>query len=1193
MRLSPLDRKLLRDLWRLRWQTLAIALLVACGVAVAVMSFSAQRALVVAQAGFYAESRFADVFATARRIPASRVRDLARLDGVVAVDARIVEAGLMDVPGLARPATVRLVSLPVDEARALNRITLTAGRMPDPARADEAVALKTFMDAAGVSLGDRLDAVVNGRAFTFTVVGAALSPEYVYVPAQESFMPDDAHQAVIWAPAPCGGTGDGNGGHGQRHRRARGGGRLGSVSGAGARPAPRPLWRTRRLRPRGPGLPRLPGGRTQGTVHLRDDPASCLPAGGRGAGAPDRLAAGGGRARADRPLEGVRLPQRRGRLPYLRLAAIIGATGALAGGLAGVLLASAIVEQYREYFRFPVLEPRFHLAAFAGATAVAVTATLAGSLSAVRRAAALSPAVAMQPLRPAAYRKGLLDRWVRGPAVDQATRMIVRNLERFPGRAALATAGLAASLSLLVGTQFLFDSLDAVLDHTYFRSQRWNEAVGFAEARSIAALAEVGRLPGVYAAEPVRIVAARLEAGGRQELSRLVGVEPAAALQTPLDARGRPVPFRGDGLVLSEALAGRLGVREGALVRVEPVEGRPVAADMRILAVTRDYSGFAAYLPRRALNRLLEEGDVISGAQLLIAADARPEFYRAIESTPQVTGASSRDDTVASWRLAMAEAFRVMISFYVSFAAAIGFGVAYNTSRIALSERSRDLATLQVLGFGRADCAYILVGELAVLTLVAIPLGMLGGQALAHGLVAAYSRDELRLPAVIGAPQLRDLPAGLPGGGDPGGRPRGPAHLGLRSGGCPEDEGIDVGKVRWARWGLGLAIAALVATVLALLFAPRPVEVDAASVRRGPIAETVADQGYARVREAYVVAAPVSGRLQRLDMHVGDRVTAGQTVVARLFPASADLMDPRARAQAEAQVAAAAAAVGAATAQQEQLAAEARRADSELRRAQTLSEQGFAAARAVENAEADARAARAAVRSAAAQLGMRRSELAAARAALLGPDAPGGGAIPVTSPASGYVTRVLQESERTVVMGAPLVEIGDQAGLEAAVEFLTQDAVRIREGMPAEIYDWGGDGVIPAIVRRVEPQGFTKVSALGVEEQRVLVLLQFDGPSDRWARLGPGYRLWGRVILRRAPAATTAPVGALVRADGRWAVFRIEGGRARLTPIEVGAVTDKDAEVRQGLQPGERVVVFPSDKVRDGARVRVRVAAAP
>lgn len=395
-------------------------------------------------------------------------------------------------------------------------------------------------------------------------------------------------------------------------------------------------------------------------------------------------------------------------------------------------------------------------------------------------------------------------------------------------------------------------------------------------------------------------------------------------------------------------------------------------------------------------------------------------------------------------------------------------------------------------------------------------------------------------------------------------------------------------RIKWVRWGLGAAVAVVVAAILGLLLAPRPVAVDIETVRLGPIADSIADQGAARVREAYVVAAPVSGRLERVDLHVGDRVTAGATVVARIQPASPDLLDPRSRAQAQAGVSAAQAAVGAARAELDRYAAEGHRADSELARVQALAAQGFAARQALDAAEARARAARAAVRAATAQLSVRQSELAAARSALMGPEAERARAVPVVAPASGYVTRVLQESERTMAVGTPLVEIGDQSGLEAAVEFLTQDAVRIREGMRAEVFDWGGEGSLPAIVRRVEPQGFTKVSALGVEEQRVLVLLQFEGPPAGWSRLGPGYRLWGRVILRREASAVKAPLGALVRSDGGWAVFRVADGRARLTPVEVGAMTDREAEIHKGLRDGERLVVFPSDKVADGVRVRER-----
>lgn len=397
-----------------------------------------------------------------------------------------------------------------------------------------------------------------------------------------------------------------------------------------------------------------------------------------------------------------------------------------------------------------------------------------------------------------------------------------------------------------------------------------------------------------------------------------------------------------------------------------------------------------------------------------------------------------------------------------------------------------------------------------------------------------------------------------------------------------------MGRIKWLRWSLGLAVVAVAAVALVLLLAPRPVAVDTDVVRTGAIADSVADQGTARVREAYVVSAPVSGRLERLDLHVGDRIVAGRTIVARIRPASAELLDPRSRAQAQAAVAAAVAAVASSQAQGDQLAAQAHKARLDLDRTRTLAAKGYAAPQALDAAETQARMAEAAVRAATAQLAVRRSELAVARAALIGPEAATGAVVSATSPASGYVTRVLQESERTVATGAPLVEVSDQSGLEAAIEFLSQDAVRVREGMAAEVFDWGGGPPIPAVVRRVEPQGFTKISALGVEEQRVLVLLQLAGDRQAWASLGPGYRVWGRVFLRREAGATKAPLGALVRKDGGWAVFRIVDGRARLTPIEVGALTDREAEVRHGLKAGDRVVVFPSDKVDDGVRVTER-----
>ena len=377
----------------------------------------------------------------------------------------------------------------------------------------------------------------------------------------------------------------------------------------------------------------------------------------------------------------------------------------------------------------------------------------------------------------------------------------------------------------------------------------------------------------------------------------------------------------------------------------------------------------------------------------------------------------------------------------------------------------------------------------------------------------------------------------------------------------------------FTRWILIGAVAIVAAGGIALMFAPRPVAVDAQPVTTGPIAESVYDQGQARVQEAYVVASPVAGRLARPNLKVGDRVQAG-SVIARITPAAPALLDPSLRAQRQA-------AVAAASAERDRAAAERLRASQALARVQRLAELGYSSRQSLDDA-------RAAARQAAAAAAATEASLNVARAALIGPGASGGGAVPLTAPASGYVTRVLEPSERTVAVGTPLIEISDNSGLEAAIEFLSQDAVRIREGMAAEVYDWGGSGVIEARVRRIEPQGFTKISALGVEEQRAIVLLQFTGPPAEWSKLGPGYRVWGRVYLRRESAAMKIPLGALQRHAGGWAVFRIEAGHARLRPVRIGALTDREAEVLSGLGRGDRVVVFPSDAVKDGVLVKVR-----
>ena len=750
-RMRALDRKLLRDLWRLKWQAAAIALLIACGVAVAVMSFSAQKSLVLAQSRYYERTRFADVFATAKRVPLPVAADLAQVDGVLAVDPRAMKGGLMLIPGLVRPATAQLIALPDDERLALNRLVLIQGRWPDPNRTDEAVALKTFLDAARVRLGERLAMVIAGRQMSFTIVGSALSPEFVYVPGSASMLPDDAHQGVFWAPR-------------RTVEKAAGqGSAFSTVALKLAAGAKLPLVLAavdRALAPYG-GAPSVARADQVSNKFQQDriirfgviawviPPVFLLVAAGLVHLVLGRV------VEAEREQVGLLKAFGYGDLEasavYLTMSVLIGLLGAVVGGAFGAWLGGAITRLLAQYMRFPRLDVQISWAAFFVAAVFSVGAAVTGSLLAVRRAARLSPAVAMQAPTPTVFRAGALERIAMWRALDQPTRMIVRNLERFPARAALTMAGFALSLALLVGSQFMFGSFDEIIDQAYFRARHWSDVISFGENRDARAVLEAARLPGVIAAEPIRVAAIRVRAHGHEEKAAITGVDPGARLALALDGANRPIPLKGRGVILSDSLAVRLGVRAGDKVEVEVSEGQRPRALLPVTAISRDYAGLSAFIDRAELNRLMGDGDVASGANLLASPDQRAEFYRTISRTPQIVAAASRRDAVSAFRTTITEEMNVEMLFYVGFAGAIAFGVAYNVSRIALSDRARDLATFQVLGFDRAECAYILLGELLFLGLLATPVGVLGGIGLAEALVAAFSRQELQLPMVMTA----------------------------------------------------------------------------------------------------------------------------------------------------------------------------------------------------------------------------------------------------------------------------------------------------------------------------------------------------------------------------------------------------------------------------------------------------------
>jgi HlyD family secretion protein len=398
-------------------------------------------------------------------------------------------------------------------------------------------------------------------------------------------------------------------------------------------------------------------------------------------------------------------------------------------------------------------------------------------------------------------------------------------------------------------------------------------------------------------------------------------------------------------------------------------------------------------------------------------------------------------------------------------------------------------------------------------------------------------------------------------------------------------------KRRMAFWG-GLGVLAVAALVAALM--PTPTPVDQAAVTRGPMQVTLDHEGQTRVRERYVVSAPAPGRLLRIELEPGDPVVAGKTVLATFLPGVPPLLDARTRAAAQARVKAAEAALRQARAERQRARTESQLAATERDRTRRLEAAGLATEQARQGADAQATALAEAVAAADSAVQAAASEVAAARAALIEPGtraaAPAGGraSLSLRSPIDGVVLRRLRESEADVPQGEPLLEVANLSTLEVMADFLSSDAVRISPGMPAVIDQWGGASPLKGRVRRVEPSGFMKVSALGVEEQRVWVILDFEDPRAAWRSLGDGYRVEARVIVWEQPSVVQTPTASLFRHGQGWAVFVAQDGRAVLRSVDVGHRDGTSAEIRRGLQPGERVVVHPPDNVADGARIEQR-----
>lgn len=752
--MSTLSRLLGRELRGHAAQLLAVALVVACGTAVQVSMLNNWSALRSAQSTFYREHRFADVFAQLLRAPQSLSRRIEQIPGVAEVTTRVVQQVPLRVPGLEDSAVARLVSLRDGEQPRLNRLHVREGRLPARHAAHlEVVASEGFARAHGLQPGDSLRLTLNGALQSVRVVGVALSPEYVFAVGGGALLPDDRRFAVLWM---------------EERALATAFDMRGAFNDVCLRLAPGASQREviaaldRLLLPFG-GLDAH--GREDQISHrfLSDEIAQnrvtaiFIPTIFFAVAAYLLNLVLARLVVAQRAqiglLKALGYSDARIALHYLGMALLTAAAGGALGLALGAWVGRAMIALYRDYYRFPILEFELDAGAALVSILVALIAALVGAGLAARQAARLPPAEAMRPPAPTSFHSlPGSGRWMRH--LRPAHRMIVRQILRRPARALLTCVGIGFAVGILVLGRFMFDAFDVLMEVQFSVLHREDVSVQLMHPRPEAVLRELSRMPGVRRIEGVRAVAVRLVHGARQHRVLLEGIAPDALLRRPADRDGQAFTLPTAGLTLSRKLAELLDLQPGQQVRVEVLEGRRAASEVEVSALIDDLLGLSALMPAEQLSRLLREDAVVNAALLAVDPDQIEPLQRALRDRPLIAGVGVRQAMIDALDEAVQRSVGLAATINVAFAAVIAFGMVYNGSRIALAERGHELATLRVLGFREREVAALLVGEQAILTVLAIPLGFGFGVLAAAAMVAALNTELYRFPLQVSAASL-------------------------------------------------------------------------------------------------------------------------------------------------------------------------------------------------------------------------------------------------------------------------------------------------------------------------------------------------------------------------------------------------------------------------------------------------------
>jgi putative ABC transport system permease protein len=748
--MRALDRKLLRDLARLKMQAVAIALVVAAGTAVFIGTAATARALRLSEERYYAEHRFAQVWTRLVRAPDTAIRQIANVPGVAAVDGRLVAQGVIDVAGLDEPATGLFIAIPPTDGHVLNDIYVRRGRHVEANGIDEALVSEAFADRNGLKPGDTIGAVIAGRHVQVRIVGVALSPEFIMQIQPGGLIPDDRRFGVFWMSRDrLEELLDLRGAFNDLALRLSPGANEATVIRAvdrvldpyggqgayGRSTQPSHVMLEAHIRPVAALAVVVPAIFLAVAVFLINVVLSRLVA-------TERTQIG--------MLKAFGYSNARLSRHYLLLALAIAGGGFLLGLPVGVWLGRVMSVWFATFFRFPILVFKIE-SVFVGIAAIAMLGSSAlGALVTLRAVVRMPPVVAMTPpaptYRPTWFdRSGFATRVLHAPAV----RMILRSITRRPVRALLTAGGMSLAVAIVIFGGFTADALARVVDVRFQHEERQDLSFVFRHARSLEQWSGLEQLPGVRIAEPFRAVPARIHVATEMQDVGLIGLESGSRLRQLIDMNYGTASIPPDGVVVGSWLAQQMGVRRGDTVALEIREGRRRTVTTRVVGLIDEPLGRYIYGDLRTIGRLLDEPNTFSGVNVLVDRAHEKELYTSLKRAPAVLAVEFRKGSLLNFRAMGDETVAFIRKIEIVFAIIIAFGVVYNTARIAVAERAHELATLRVLGFTRREISSILLGEIGALAAPAIPLGCVFGYVLSSWLASALSSELFRFPVVL------------------------------------------------------------------------------------------------------------------------------------------------------------------------------------------------------------------------------------------------------------------------------------------------------------------------------------------------------------------------------------------------------------------------------------------------------------